>query len=184
MDPFGKQQAILQGSSFAYENNVIGPFMFKYEYAAGITFGIGLVFCYYQYSMNQYQTLPSNSTNSGSQRTIRDEFLGKNVSGGMRFNYHLNGSNRFDPYIGLAVGYSNYIYRSKSYRNNVLTYREKEQTAFPFYFAFTLGARYDLTPWLGIYGELGIDAWNLIQTGINFRLNKKPQIQPRHDHSQ
>lgn len=166
--------AIQQGSTFTYDRQITGPLFFKYEYAPGNAFGIGLNICYYNYVVSETFIIRNNrATSSYTSPEYRNEYIGKNFSIGMRFNYHMPGGKIFDPYIGLAAGYSNYIFQEKSYTDNKLSYRGKEQTLFPFYFGITLGARLDLTPWLGIYGEVGIDAWTPIQVGINFRLNSK-----------
>lgn len=177
--PDEKRQAINNGSTFVYDHQVIGPLFFKYEYAAGNAFGIGLNISYYNYVLSETYTIRyNNSILTYTSPEYRDEYIGKNFSIGMRFNYHLDGGRIFDPYIGLAAGYSNYIIQEKSYTNGRIDFRGKEQKGFPLYFAVTLGARLDLTPWLGIYGEFGIDAWTLVQTGLNFRLNPKSNKMP------
>ncbi|MCU0359855.1 MAG: hypothetical protein MUF75_03895 [Bacteroidia bacterium] len=162
---------ILQGSTFTYDHQITGPLFFKYEYAPGNAFGIGLNICYYNYLLSETFIIRNNTYTSPE---YRNEYIGKNFSIGMRFNYHINGGHKkYDPYIGIAAGYSNYLFQEKGYTNGKISYKGKEQTLFPFYFGITFGARLDLTPWLGIYGEVGIDAWTIIQTGINFRLNSK-----------
>lgn len=91
------------------------------------------------------------------------------VSAILRGNYHFGNSAKFDPYIGLGLGYANFKFTSSS---NDPTDTPSDLALFnisvPGAFGFTgqLGARYYVSSNFGLYAELGYLAGSFAQLGV------------------
>jgi len=103
------------------------------------------------------------------QITKENSYTYTNLSLGIRMNYYFIEDKKIDPYIGMAAGFrlvsfnQDIIYPTNS---NILTF----ETRFPIYLAATIGARYFITNGIGIYAELGLDKWSVIQGGLVFKI--------------
>lgn len=169
-----KSVATSQGGTFTYPNEVLGPIFVKYDFALTEKFGVGLVVGYFDVTVSEvYQyknSYGSQSAVTGNyNQTITNNVTSLSV--GARFNYHFGNEQNFDPYFGLAVGYSNTSEKESFTSNdpgvplpetNTVTSSPK----LPLYIAGTLGARVYLTKHLGFYGEFGFDKFSLIQLGL------------------
>jgi outer membrane protein W len=81
-----------------------------------------------------------------------------------RGNYHFGESEKFDPYIGLGLGYYNFKYTNSDGDNSTF--------AVPGALAISaqLGAKYYFSPQIGAYAEVGYVAGSILQIGVTYKL--------------
>ncbi|MDF2449226.1 MAG: hypothetical protein K0R26_1730 [Bacteroidota bacterium] len=163
-------------------------FFIKFERALTRNIGIGMSVGYRKTEITQvipyiyYDTTTTYPTYIGGvgvvyhhpQRTGYDIFNFKinDLAIGAKLNYHLLPGKIVDPYIGIAAGYRLFD-RSYSYtadNNRRIYYVVEYENVLPVYFSGTLGVRYFITDDLGVYAEVGIDKWSIIQGGFVFKI--------------
>lgn len=86
-----------------------------------------------------------------------------------RMNIHFSKSEKLDAYWGFGLGYGFGQSKWTSTDPNADFGSQGLRNIFPFGFETTLGARYYLTPKLGLYAEVG-PAKSLIQGGLCFKI--------------
>jgi len=139
-----------------YKVSTTGPYSLTYEYGISDKISVGIAGSYSQ--VKGTYTAPTNLP--------ADNFVDKltNFSVIVRSNYHFGHSEKFDPYIGLGVGYYNFKYESKTGDgvNQSSTY------VIPGAFGYNgqLGARYFFSTNFGIFAEVGYVAGAFAQGGI------------------
>lgn len=133
-----------------------GPIYLKFE--QGITDNIGLG-VNLAYATNQWDyTYKLDST------TYRETTKRSTYSVLARFNYHFGHSERFDPYIGLGLGYRNALWTVTS--SGATSSGAELSNMMPFGMELTLGARYLIKPGFGLYVEVG-PAKSVAQFGLS-----------------
>jgi opacity protein-like surface antigen len=138
--------------------NGIGPVHAKVEYAVAEHFGIGLAVNY-----------------SGTKVTFTDGSYNyalkyNPISFNLRGNIHIGSNDKFDPYIGIGLGYGSRKWTLDGNDPNIQELRDDiSQLNFPVGLEGTLGARYFISDNLGVYLELG-PAKSLVQAGISFKI--------------
>lgn len=94
------------------------------------------------------------------------------LSAGAKVNCHFLPGKKIDPYIGVAVGYRlfnrDYSYTTDNPKG--VYYVVDYEDVLPIYFSGTLGIRYLFTTDLGVYAEVGLDKWSVVQGGILFKI--------------
>lgn len=143
-------------SGGTYKVSSTGPYSFTYEYGVSDKISVGVAASYSQ--VKGTYTDPTNLP--------ADNYVDKltNFSVIARGNYHFGHSEKFDPYIGLGLGYYNFKYESK-YGDGVTT---GNIFAIPGAFGFNgqLGAKYFFSTNFGIFAEVGYVAGGFGQGGI------------------
>lgn len=122
-----------------------GPLYAKFEHAVRDNVGLGVSVAYaanqweYQYDVNgaRYRETTKRSTYSVLAR----------------FNYHFGNSDKFDPYLGMGLGYRNAKWTVED--NGPESSGVELKSLMPFGMELTLGARYFFAPNFGLYAEVG-----------------------------
>ncbi|MEY2830533.1 MAG: hypothetical protein RIQ33_2391 [Bacteroidota bacterium] len=138
------------------------PIYLKGEIALSENMGIGLNLAYAGASA---QGSHQNSNSNLSVNYI-DKVSYQTASALVRFNYHFVKNNKFDPYLGMGMGY-----RWGQWTNSSTdpTYSfGKSKTYFPFGADLTFGCRYMFSDMIGAYVEMGI-AKSPFQFGVTAR---------------
>ena len=124
-----------------------GPLALTYEYgvAEHISAGISLGYSQIKGTVGSYEEKLTN------------------FSAVARGNYHFGSSEKFDPYIGLGLGYYNFKWTDNSTGGNSVA-----SFSIPGAFGFSaqLGAKYFFTPKFGAYAEIGYVAGSIAQLGV------------------
>lgn len=165
-------------NTYAYSVSGFGPAFLKVDYGVTKFLGLGISAGYSKVSLNESETYRYSVLNSVTglyeTNTYIDETKYENtkISVAARINFHFGTGEKLDPYAGIAMGYS--------FNQLKLTYNTNNPTGptpanytspgFPFHFAITVGMRYYFTKNIGIYGELGLDKWSLIQGGLAIKI--------------
>lgn len=131
----------------SYKVSSLGPLTLIYEYGFGKHISGGLALGY--------------SRITGKYSGYGDEFTDRLTifSALARANYHFGHSNRFDPYLGIGLGYV----RSK-YDNSGSN--SKRSVPGEFGYSGQLGAKYLFTPHIGVYAEAGYVGGSFVQAGL------------------
>jgi outer membrane protein W len=142
---FMKQAINYPGIS--YKVSSLGPLTLIYEYGFGKHISGGLALGY--------------SRITGRYSGFGDEFTDRLTifSALARANYHFGHSGRFDPYLGIGMGYV----RSK-YDNSGSN--SKRSVPGEFGYSGQLGAKYLFTPHIGVYAEAGYVGGSFVQAGL------------------
>lgn len=155
-----KLSAGFSGSKFS----AFGPVAGGFEYGVSDRIGVGLQAAYG--SVKNVSTDPGANSNGGDLITT-EELTSLQILA--RGNYHFGQSEKFDPYIGLGLGYGNFKYKITDNDNSF-----DPQSAFkvpvPFVYTGALGARYYFTPNIGIYAEIGWVSGAIFQGGVAVKL--------------
>lgn len=142
----------------------LGPIYAKYEYGVAPNIGLGLAFAYAE---NEWTYRYTATDEEGNEARYRETAARAAYSILARANFHLGSSRRFDPYIGLGMGYRDATWRIRSEAPG-----GSSGVAFksfvPFGFEATIGARYFFLENLGVYAEVG-GAKSVVQGGIAAR---------------
>ncbi len=169
-DPYGD-------NTYAYKTSSIGPSFLKVDYGLTSLIGLGVSLGYSKINLTENETYRDNVLNpltglySTGTYTDETKYELSKFSIGARINFHFGTGAKLDPYAGVALGYSiNQLKISYTTNNpNGPTPANYSGTGIPVHFAITVGMRYYFTKNIGIYGELGIDKWSLIQGGLAFK---------------
>ena len=142
---FMKQAINYPGIS--YKVSSLGPLTLIYEYGFGKRISGGLALGY--------------SRITGKYSGFGDEFTDRLTifSALARANYHFGHSSRFDPYIGIGVGYVRSKYDNSGSNSNRSVPGE-------FGYSGQLGAKYLFTPHFGVYAEAGYVGGSFVQAGL------------------
>jgi opacity protein-like surface antigen len=142
----------------------LGPLYAKYEYGVTDNIGMGLAFAYAE---NEWSYRYTATDENGAEASYSETTRRSTYSILARVNFHFGDSDRFDPYIGLGMGYrdANWDIRSESPSGNSgVTFK----SFVPFGFEATIGARYFFLDNLGVYAEVG-GAKSVFQGGLTAR---------------
>jgi outer membrane protein W len=130
-----------------------GPIALTYERGVSEKISVGLAVGYASIKGTQ-------NDGSGFNETLT------NFSAVVRGNYHFGSSDKFDPYVGLGLGYYNFTYKNSN----------GDQGAFiiPSALAVSaqLGAKYYFSSNFGAYGEIGYVAGSILQLGLTYKLTQ------------
>jgi opacity protein-like surface antigen len=133
------------------ENSALGPIFLKYEFGVSEHVGFGLNIAY-----------------ANAEITYNDAFVDGEqsikwwgTSFNARVNRHFGSNDKFDPYIGLGIGY----------KIAKWTFSDDDESGdigalIPLGFEGTFGSRYMFTPNIGAFAEVGI-AKGIMQLGLN-----------------
>lgn len=148
-------------------------FMLSYEHGINEHWGIGLAVTYATSSLTGPTETDYNLT-TGVPFTYVDSWKFTATGIIIRGAYHFTVNSKFDPYVGLGLGYFDF---SAKYTDN-----DPNDALNPYYVepsvslggaAFTafVGARYYVASSVGIWAELGYTGYagNLINLGLNFK---------------
>lgn len=143
-----------------------GPYSLTYEYGISEKISVGLALGYSQVKSVSTNTSPNYSD-------IYTEKL-TNISAVARGNYHFGSSAKFDPYVGLGLGYYNFKYTAEDVENDngtITTTKGNNLFAIPGAFGFSaqLGAKYYFSSSVGAFAEVGYVAGSIAQVGITFK---------------
>lgn len=145
-------------SDGSYKVSATGPVAFVYEYGATDKISVGIALGYSQVK-GKYNDPSYPDDNYEESLT--------NFSALARANYHFGSSEKFDPYLGIGLGYYNFKYKYKdaSGTSDVGTF------AIPGAFGFSgqLGAKYYFTSSVGLYAEIGYVGGSIAQVGLSFK---------------
>lgn len=134
------------------EYSALGPVFLKYEYGVSEKVGFGLNIAYVSAGIDYDYLLETASIKWW------------NTSFNARVNRHFGSSDKFDPYIGLGLGYKmgNWKFEGGDESDDM-------KALIPLGFEATFGARYMFTPNVGIFSEVGV-AKGVIQGGLNIKI--------------
>lgn len=142
-----------------------GPLFLKMEYAIDRHFGIGLNFSTERMNIFYYNPINYN----GSDNFIGHSMVIYGVNFLARFNYHPFRMDKFDPYIGAALGYRKALGREMYLKSGgAVDYWENN----PFGAEVTAGFRYYFCPAFALYAEGGL-GMSEAQAGIVYRFGTK-----------
>jgi opacity protein-like surface antigen len=137
-----------------------GPFAIGFEYGVSNKIGIGVQLGYG--SVKSVSTDPGGASDGGDLITTEEL---KSLQILARGNLHFGQSEKFDPYIGLGLGYGNFKY---TITDNDPNSSPAFGFAVPSAFIYTgaLGAKYYFSSSVGIYAEVGYVTGAFFQGGI------------------
>ncbi|MBI35454.1 MAG: hypothetical protein CMP67_08840 [Flavobacteriales bacterium] len=132
-----------------FDKSLTGPLFVRYEYGVSEKIGFGVNFAYASVAADYNDIFGDpQSINWSSWSALA------------RVNRHFGESDKFDPYIGLGLGYRTASWKFTELGTGTTT------SLFPLGMEATVGARYMFTPNIGLYSEIGI-AKAIAQFGIN-----------------
>ena len=138
-----------------YKVSTKGPVALVYEYGAAENISVGVSFGYSQVK-GDYKDTSYPEDNYTETLT--------NISALARANYHFGQSDKFDPYLGIGLGYYNFKYKYKDAQGGT----DNTTFAVPGAFGFSgqLGAKYYFSPAFGVYAEIGYVGGSIAQVGL------------------
>ncbi len=134
----------------------MGPIYFKYEHGVSDRIGMGVNVAY---ATNQWDYTYRSDSSTYKQTTKRSTY-----SILARFNYHFGNSDKFDPYLGMGLGYRNAKWTVED--NGPDNSGVELKSLMPFGMELTIGARYLVSPNFGFYAEVGA-AKSVAQVGVS-----------------
>lgn len=142
-----------------YSISGIGPFHAKAEYFFADNMGLGL-------AVNYVATSGAWIISDGTD-DYHESLDFTSMAFNIRFNWHFYQDIGFDCYLGAGLGYkySNYKFQTE----HPFGKYTGSQNAFPAGAELTIGGRYFINDYIGIYTELGI-AKSIIQGGVVVKL--------------
>jgi outer membrane protein W len=143
----------------------LGPIGLTYEYGASEKISAGVQVA--------YGTIKNVSTEKDGLGAGKDYITTQKLdqlSVILRGNYHFGSSSKFDPYVGLGLGYGNFKYKTTSNdpSDNDAYFSQYYNISVPTSFGITgqVGAKYYFSENIGAYAELGYLAGSFAQIGI------------------
>ncbi len=139
----------------------MGPIYFKYEHAMTDNLGLGVNVAYAQneWSYKYSDTDANNNSVTYTETTSRSTY-----SILARLNYHIGSDDKFDPYLGIGLGYRDATWKYDT-TNPDGTTNVDISGLMPFGMDLTLGMRYFFTENIGLYAEFGA-AKSVLQGGL------------------
>lgn len=139
----------------------MGPIYFKYEHAMTDNLGLGVNVAYAQneWSYKYSDTDANNNSVTYTETTSRSTY-----SILARLNYHIGSDDKFDPYLGIGLGYRDATWKYDT-TNPDGTTNVDISGLMPFGMELTLGMRYFFTENIGLYAEFGA-AKSVLQGGL------------------
>lgn len=156
--------AVFRDLGSVLDTRAIGPLHFKAEYAVTEKLGIAV---HYAYTQAELKTIDENVDViiNGIPDKLRWDATWRSYSFLLRMNRHFGENEKWDPYLGMGMGFRDWNYSATSNEN-----KKSEQDALVNVgFETTFGVRYFPLPWLGFYSELGLSK-SLIQFGITGKI--------------
>jgi opacity protein-like surface antigen len=142
-----------------YNLSGFGPLHLKGEYAVAEHFGLGV-------SVN-YSNTKITFDDQGYNYTLKYNPLSVNIRG----NVHFGSNDKFDPYLGIGVGYGYRKWDLNSSDPDANEFLDNiSSISIPIGLEATLGARYYFTDNIGVFVEAG-PAKSLVQLGLSFKLS-------------
>lgn len=135
------------------EFSALGPIFAKFEHGVSEKIGFGVNIAYANAGINY-------TNDTGGPASMK----WWNTSVNARVNRHFGSNDKFDPYVGLGMGYKFGKWKSEGGDNP-----EEFKALIPLGFETTFGARYMFTPNIGLFSEVGI-AKGIFQIGLNVKL--------------
>jgi opacity protein-like surface antigen len=137
-----------------------GPLALGFEYGVAEKIGIGL-----QLGYSQIKSTATDKDGIAPGKDYIETSKLTAIQALARANYHFGSSAKFDPYIGLGVGYGNFKFSvTDNDPASVSTFNISVPGAFGF--SGALGARYYFSPNIGIYAEVGYVSGSVAQAGL------------------
>ncbi|MCX6317087.1 MAG: outer membrane beta-barrel protein [Bacteroidetes bacterium] len=142
------------------KTTAVGPYAVGFEYGVSEKIGVGVQLGYG--SVKNVSTDPGANSNGGDLITTEEL---KSLQIFARGNYHFGQSEKFDPYLGLGLGYGNFKLNSS---DNDANYSFNSAVSIPsaFIYSGALGAKYYFTSNIGLYAEIGYVTGSYFQGGI------------------
>lgn len=137
-----------------YKTTSTGPFALQYEYGATDNISVGVQLGYSKVG-GDYKNASDPDDNYTESLT--------NLGAIVRGNYHFGQSAKFDPYIGIGVGYYNFKYE---YKDKSSTTNNAFSVPGAFGYSAQLGAKYYFAPTFGAYAEVGYVGGSIAQIGL------------------
>ena len=153
------------GTTTKYSN--VGPVGVTYEYGVSDKISVGVQLAYGQ---NKNVTTEADGLGTGKPYILTQKLT--QFSGILRGNYHFGSSPKFDPYIGLGLGYGNFKYTTTSNDpSDTPADFALFNIAVPTSLGVTgqVGAKYYFSDNVGLYAELGYLAGSIAQVGVTFK---------------
>lgn len=147
----------------------IGPMFLKADYGLTKLVSVGASIGYDNFTMTEtiIDQEPDPTGTYLISYTDVVKYYYTSFSAGVRINFHFGTGKKLDPYAGIAGGYSSNKY-VESYTSTDPNFIEhpSSYTGIPIYLSLTAGMRYYFTDNIGMYMEVGIDKWSVIQGGL------------------
>jgi hypothetical protein len=141
----------------------VGPTGIRFDYMMSNKIGFGLDV---QYSSNHITWSDTDTANSSI--IYNYEFNINRLRFMPRFSIHFGGSDKFDGFFTISAGYRNSKFTWKS---NDPTYDGSTTlNLIPFAFRLSVGGRYFITDYFGLFMELGVSGGAIIHGGFSFKL--------------
>ncbi len=139
----------------------------RYEYMTSDKMGVGLEFNYTDMALDWSDTYSDSTTTPPTTSTYTYSMKRTIIRVMPRFNIHFGGSEDFDAYFGVAVGYRS---AKTTYEdNNPNNIDETFEGLSPLAMRLALGGRYYFTDNIGIHMEFGIGGGNMLHGGLSFK---------------
>jgi len=141
--------------------STLGPLYGKYEYGITENIGLGVNFAY---GTNQWSYRYSSVDAVGNPTTYTETTDRTHFSVLARINFHFGNEEKFDPYVGLGMGYRDATWSTNSQDplgGSGVVFRG----LVPLGLEMTIGARYFFSPNIGLYAEVGA-AKSVVQGGL------------------
>lgn len=140
----------------------IGPIGFKFEYMGSDKIGVGFE---YNYTIGELTWQETKTDTVTSQTKTYNYKIRRDLHRFMpRINIHFGGSESFDSYFGVAVGYRLPKWTIES---DEAGYSYETGSFSSFALRLALGARYYITDNIGLHMELGLGGGTLIHIGLS-----------------
>jgi hypothetical protein len=146
-------------------------YMLSFEHGLNDHWGLGLAFTYATSSLTS-PTETDYSPTTGLPFTYTEGWKFTAIGIVVRGVYHFATSSKFDPYVGIGLGYFDF---SSKYTNNdpnaSTAYAVTAPSLGGVAFSGFLGARYYFSSSIGVWAELGYTGYagNLLNLGLNFK---------------
>lgn len=150
-----------------FESSNVGPVTAKFDYGLNEKWSAGLYFAYQKtkgtWSTNYVDFIdPTQSSTYNYEVSVATTA----VLGRILYHFQLD-NDKLDVYTGGGIGYRSYNIETRS-NDEFFDFNASIGGAFGF--GLTAGARYELTPLIGIYTEFGLGQVAAIQAGAVVKL--------------
>jgi opacity protein-like surface antigen len=142
----------------------MGPIYFKFEHAMTDNLGLGVNVAY---ATNEWNYKYTGSDANGNPATYTETTTRSTYSILARLNYHIGSNDKFDPYLGLGLGYRDATWKYDSTAPEGTSGVELKGLM-PLGMELTMGLRYFFTDNIGLYAEFGA-AKSVLQGGLSVK---------------